>query len=157
MKYTDARPLIRSGDLILLRGKGPGPWLIRLWTASQWAHCGVAWVVGDRVLLLEAEPFKGVRAIPLSKRLGPGAALAKTRPQWGQEAETAALENLGEPYGWVDALRAGFGLRSTSNGFQCAEYAMAVLSAAQVNLCAGLTATPEHLAECFNAQVPLEP
>lgn len=141
--YEKIRPLIKSGDVVFFRGKGPGTWLIRTWTKSRWSHCGIAWVIGERVLLLEAHPFAGVRAIPMSTK----------KPDhwfqfdvWSGSAENVALETLGEGYGWWDCVRAGFGLPPRSDkSYQCAEYVIAVLKAAGKK-CPEI-ATPEALFE----------
>lgn len=129
MIYEKLRSAIRSGDLVLYRGRGLGAWLIRTWTRSEWSHCGIAWRIGGRVLLLEASPLHGVRAIPMSHR--PPDRWLSTTANWTGTVEAVALELLGQPYGWMDAIRAGFGLAtSETGGYQCAEYAAAVLSAA---------------------------
>jgi hypothetical protein len=42
---------------------------------------------------------------------------------WNDEAERLALETLGSPYGWLDAIRAGLGAVVHRDGaFQCAEF-----------------------------------
>lgn len=130
--YDSLRPEIRSGDLVFFRGKGIGPWFIRTWTKSRWSHCGIAWVIGERVLLLEAHPFAGVRAIPMSEK----------HPDyyfdigcWNKYAEAAALDKLAESYGWLDCARAGIGLPTLPDShYQCAEYAVEVLRAAGLSV-----------------------
>ena len=153
MRYEDARQWMRSGDLVLFRGRGMGCWIIRIVTRSRYAHAAVVWRVGTRVLLLESRVRTQGVAIgrPLSAALEDGAAWIPTSASWGPAAEEVALDrSLGQPYGWVDAIRAGLGLRPTSPGLQCAEYALDVLRAAGVALRI-LAPTPGSLAEAFEA------
>jgi len=110
-------------------GQGPVGRIIRAWTGQTYSHVGIAWVVGGRVLVLEAKEGRGVAARPLSKALP--VFWVSTGSQWTANAETFALEHLGEPYSYLDALRGGLGLATgRKNGWQCAEYAAAVLNRA---------------------------
>lgn len=158
MRYDDARRWMRSGDLVLFRGQGLGAWVIRRWTRSRYAHVAVVWRIGTRVLLLESRVRTRGVAIgrPLSSALEDGAAWVPTNATWGDVPEKVALDrSLGQPYGWVDALRAAFGLRPTSRGLQCAEFAQEVLQAAGVQLRI-VAPTPEALAEALPEPMPLE-
>lgn len=158
MRYEDARQWMRSGDLVLFRGRGLGCWIIRKVTRSRYAHAAVVWRVGTRVLLLESRVRTHGVAIgrPMSAALDDGAAWISTSADWTPQAEAVALDrSLGQPYGWVDALRAAFGLRPTSRGLQCAEYAQEVLTAAGLHLRI-LAPTPEALAEAFGGPIALE-
>lgn len=132
MTYTDIRNRIRSGDLLAYRGTGWDGWLVRQWTDSDYAHVGIAWLVGGRVLVLESYPGKGVRVMPASKRVPD--AWVRVAGVWTCDAERMALEALGESYSLVDAIRAGLGLSMIDGGYQCAEYAIDVLTACQVPL-----------------------
>lgn len=123
--YPQVRPSIRSGDLLAWRGTGPVGRLIRHWTGESWSHVGIAWVVGGRVLVLEAREGRGVVASPLSRRLG--CHHIPTGAEWDDAMQSRALERLGEHYSYMDAIRAGFGLRLAGSGWQCAEYAAYVL------------------------------
>lgn len=74
MKYSEVRPLIKTGDCLLFTG---GDWhsihgiqvmFVRMFKPSKWAHIGTAWVALDRVMILEAVGT-GVRIFPLSMSL----------------------------------------------------------------------------------------
>ena len=45
---------MKTGDLVLFRGRGFIAWAIRAWTRSPWAHAGVLWVVEGVPLVIEA-------------------------------------------------------------------------------------------------------
>lgn len=136
---------VQSGDVLAFRGTGFFSWLVRHWTASEWAHVGIAWCLGRRIMVLESLPSGGgVRVVPFAAKTG-SVSLVTTGIVWNEVVQEAAVRRLGEPYGWVDAFRAGFGLRPTSKGLQCAEYASEVLGAAGI---APLTApTPGKLVD----------
>lgn len=133
MDYEAARPLIRSGDLIAFHGRGIFAWIIRTVTRSEYNHIALAWVAGGRVLLLESRVSHGGVTIQraLSQALKDGATWIPSGITWTPEHEDRAFAPLGEPYGWVDAIRAGLGLRSTSRGYQCAEYVAQVIGDAE--------------------------
>lgn len=131
MKYAEARPRIRSGDLLAWSHRGWGSWydiqiqMVRFFTRSEYSHVGIAWVVAGRVFVLEAVQT-GVRIFPLSRLLPfywfP---LGAT---WEDEVECWALQQVGEPYSKWQAVLAGLGLlrAGEDNIWQCAEYAQEV-------------------------------
>ena len=125
MLYSEVRDQIKSGDVITFRGQGPICAGIRWWDKSEAAHVATAWAVGGRVLLLESRTaHKGVTIHrELSTALADGATWRQTPEVWTEAHLARALSMLGVKYGLVDALRAGLGLRATSQGMQCAEYA----------------------------------
>jgi len=123
--YPQDRASIRSGDLLAWRGTGLIGRLVRHWTGESWSHVGIAWVVGGRVLVLEAREGRGVVASPLSRRLD--CYHLPTGSAWDEPMQARALEALGGRYSLLDAIRAGFGRRPVGVGWQCAEYAAHVL------------------------------
>ena len=131
MKYSDTRPLIKSGDVLAWSHRGWKTWydiklqLVRIWTRSEFCHVGVAWVLADRVFVLEAVS-SGVRMMPLS-RLLPCAWIS--RGIWNEECERRALKALGSPYSQWDAIRGSLGLLAlgANNRWQCSEYVSYVL------------------------------
>ena len=144
--YSSIRPYISSGDLLFYRGGANlGSALVRWWTSSRYSHVGVAWCVGDRVLLLEAYPLKGVRLMPVSCRL-PDAWLP-TRAGWDGLAENYALARLGMSYSFLDGVRSGLGLHTAAEGYQCAEFAAGVLQVCGLGV--DCIATPEDLLHWF--------
>lgn len=77
MNYTEARPKIKSGDLLAWSHLGWSSWYdiqiqtVRAVTESEYSHVGMAWVVGDRVFVIESvTPV--VRIVPLSNLLKDG-------------------------------------------------------------------------------------
>ena len=99
--------------------------MIRGWTGQTYSHVGIAWVVGERVFVIEAMDGIGVRIMPLSDRLP--FYCVDTNTDWTNERETLALSKVGEQYSYLDAIRAGLGIKTTAKGWQCAEYAAMVL------------------------------
>jgi hypothetical protein len=135
VKYAEARPQIRSGDLLAWSHRGWGSWydiqiqMVRVFTQSEYSHVGIAWVVAGRVFVLEAVQT-GVRIFPLS-RLLPFYWLplgANWDAEWESEVEAWALQQVGEPYSKWQAVLAGLGLlrAGEDNIWQCAEYAQEV-------------------------------
>lgn len=125
--YAKFRPLIKSGDLLAWSGTSSFGNLIRRWTGSSYSHVGIAWVIGDRVFVLEALDGRGVVISPLSNRLS--CYHIETRTNWTvtMEAKALALQLIGKPYSYLDALRAGLHLKPRSGGYQCVKYAAEVL------------------------------
>ena len=123
--YTASRHLIKSGDLLAWSRTGFISRLVRAWTGSTYSHVGVAWVVAGRVFVLEALDGKGVVIRPLSNLLP--VYHVDVGVIWTQERENFALKHVGESYSFLDAIRAGFGLQPKHKGWQCVEYASAVI------------------------------
>jgi hypothetical protein len=76
MKISDALPQIRTGDVLLFRGRSLFAWLIKARTRSVYSHAGVVQRIRtnghSRVWVVEAlEPF-GVRAFPLERYVALG-------------------------------------------------------------------------------------
>lgn len=131
MKYSDIRPLIRSGDLLAWDTKGVGVWnklliwLGRLGQLTQWTHVGVAWVVGDRVFVLDAVA-SGVRDYPLSQTL-PVYLISRNTPLTDEQL-AFAISKKGQQYSYWECFLAWIKRNDKTNKFwQCAEYASAVL------------------------------
>jgi hypothetical protein len=131
VKYEDIRPSIKSGDLLAWNHKGKGRWnrfliwLGRLGQLSGWTHVGVAWVVGERVLILDAVS-KGVRDYPLSMDL-PCYLISRNEPL--TDAQLAfALSKKGQKYSYWECFLAWLGRNDKTNEFwECAEFVCAVL------------------------------
>lgn len=123
--YQQHRQQIKSGDLLAWSTSSAIGRLIRMWTGQTYSHVGIAWVVGERVFVIEAMDGIGVRIMPLSDRL-PFYHIS-TIIGWTNERETLALSKVGERYSYLDAIRAGLGIKTTAKGWQCAEFAAMVL------------------------------
>ena len=144
MDYAQIRPSIRSGDLI---AQSHGDWLtwsgfkvnlVRMFTKSTYSHVGVAWVIGGRVLILEAVKPK-LRIYPMS-RIG-DFYLLPIQTAWSEATESLALKNVGVDYSELVAMRAFFGPLKKGEVQQCAAYALAVLREDGIDL--GNVAIPD--------------
>ena len=80
--YSQARNLLRTGDILLFHAKNFPDDAIELATHSLWCHAGFIWRLPDvdRLLLLESVDKYGVRAMPLSTRINGDAAHPKPYP-----------------------------------------------------------------------------
>ena len=145
-KYSEYRSNIKSGDLLVWSHTS---WktlhdikiqLVRFFTQSEYAHCGVAWVVGSRVFVLEArEPC--VRIFPLSK-LGNFYHLPLKAP-WSTSTEEKALSYIGAEYKQLHAIKAFFKPLDKGDVSECAALALAILENDGIYL--GDRSTPDAL------------
>ncbi len=65
LSYDDVRPKIRSGDVLMYRGRSLESRLIQWVTRSRYSHAGLAAWWNDRLMVMEAAA-KGVVVTPLS-------------------------------------------------------------------------------------------
>ena len=146
MNYTTVRASIKSGDLIAQSHRAPF-WrsffdfkiaVVRALTQSEFSHVGVAWVIAERVFILEAVSA-GVRIFPLSRA---GDFYHLPLPAlWGTDAEAYALSHVGDSYSQIEAIQAYFGpVDELGDVWECAQYALCVLEQAGIQL--GTVATP---------------
>ena len=148
MKYADARPLIRSGDLLAWSHRAPWyrSWydfkiaLVRMFTMSEYSHVATAWVVGGRVFAIEAV-MPLVRIYPLSK-LGEFYHLP-LGAKFDDDVLEFALSKVGEPYSQVQAMQAFFHLPSDDGLWECAELVRKLAMLEGIDL--GLNATPSEI------------
>jgi hypothetical protein len=151
MRYRAARSLIRSGDVILFRGRGPIALLIRSLTHSDYDHCAVAWVIGGRVLLVEARMLGGVRVNPLSRRLADLASWQRTGIDFDDGKLRMAIRDLGRPYSFVNCFRALADLPGIRRQYECAQLVAEILRLGEGGW------TPQRVREYFHAlPTPLE-
>lgn len=74
MNYVEARPMIKTGDLLAFTHTELKSWydfqvqVVRMATKSEFSHVGIAYVIYDRIFVLEAVSA-GVRMFPLSRAL----------------------------------------------------------------------------------------
>lgn len=133
MKYADYRSQIKSGDVLVWTH--PQKWyrswydfkvaLVKFFTKSEYTHTAIAWVVGERVMIIESVvPL--VRINPLSNDLPcmviPGNGLSE------HQLETA-LKIVGKgQYSMWEAVRAYFRTNDMNdNHWECAEFTVSVL------------------------------
>ena len=69
LSYEKVRPLLKTGDIFFSSGSYAFSGVIQKLTKSTWSHIAVVYKDEElnRVFLLEAEPYVGIRLIPLSK------------------------------------------------------------------------------------------
>lgn len=146
MRYPKARNCIKSGDIILWQGRGLAARLVQWATKSKWSHAGIAVWWGPRLMVLDAYPFKGTRARPLSHDLK-GAYWAASHAVWNYEALGFALDELDRKYSFQNLWKTWLGLDLVKSEYQCAQYVAAVLLVAGVKL--SMPATPESIARDF--------
>jgi hypothetical protein len=125
MKYLDIRSQIKSGDVLAWSGGSRKSLsdikldIVRIFTRSEYSHVGIAWVIGERVFVVEAV-IPLVRIYPLSK-LTPFY-LIKTPYSWSKEAEEKMLETVGKPYSQWEAIKAFLGLNTKDEKvWECAK------------------------------------
>ncbi len=71
VEYNAIRSSLKTGQIIFCSGRYLFSGIIQKLTKSAWSHVAIIYkdVELDRVLILEAEPYIGIRLIPLSKYL----------------------------------------------------------------------------------------
>lgn len=148
MNYAEARPRIKSGDLLAFSHGDWRSWngikvnLVRVFTRSTYSHVGVAWVVAGRVFVLEAVKPK-VRIYPLS--LSGDFYLLPSNAPWNPGTEEFALIHIGVDYSELVAMQAFFGPLKSGNLQECAAYAREVLKCDGIDL--GSRSTPDAVVQ----------
>lgn len=134
MKYSDVRPLIKTGDALFFSGGNLSSWygiqvmLVRLFKPSKWSHVGMAWVANERVFIMEAVG-SGIRLFPLSKEI-PFGWVPKPEPL-SQAALNWAFEQIGVKYPakWKLVLNKAFGMNLDVEGaLDCSDYFTQILA-----------------------------
>lgn len=137
MEYSVYRSRIKTGDLLawsthqakgfhLLVNK-----LIRLFTMSEYSHVGVAWVIGDRIFIIEAvQPV--VRIYPLSNEV-PFYHVGMNL-KINEDSFNYLLSRVGEPYSLWQAVSAYFGKPKADKQWQCAELVSSFYKRVGLNL-----------------------
>jgi len=135
MNYAQARLMIKTGDLLAFTHTARGSLkdlqlhLVRMFTKSEFCHVGIAYVVHDRVFVLEAVST-GVRMFPLSMAL-PFYLVSNPIPLKDSAIEWAFAQ-IGNAYEskWQMVLAYIFKTNLKNNKrFQCAEYVNGILNA----------------------------
>lgn len=146
MKYEQARPMIRSGDVLAWSHRGIHSWhdlkiwFVRMFTRSEYSHVGTAWVVGNRVFVIEAVMPK-VRIYPLSK-LGDFYWL-QMGAYWRKATETLALSFVGDDYSQLQAMVSPFITPPDDRRWECAELVATVARQDSIDL--GAVYTPSEV------------
>lgn len=142
--YSEYRENIKSGDILAFSHVGWKTWndwkiqAIRIFTRSEFAHIGIAWIVGNRVFVIEArEPC--ARIFPLSK-LGDFYHIPMNA-EWKPETEEYALSYIGSEYLQLQAIKAFFKPLGKGDVSECAALALTILDHDGIYL--GDRATPD--------------
>lgn len=132
---------MNTGDLVMFRGSGFTPWVIRTWTRSAFDHCGVLWIAEGVPMVMEARYFGGVSCHALANRQADSPFIMPT----GRTLNVPmALSHLGDWYSVRNALDAGLGFNLDHAGWECAQFAAFILG---MDLSKGWT--PQSLGEAF--------
>lgn len=146
--YNTYRQLIKSGDILAWTNKKWDTFAdvlvqgIRIATRSEYSHVGIAWVVGDRVMVVEAVPPL-VRIYPLSKLLP--FYHVELDIKWSPYFDEKLLAHVGEKYSILQAMESFFTKPPSDNKWQCVELADDFYRSIGINL--GSDFTPSSLIE----------
>ena len=136
---------LKSGDVLVWRGSGFWPGVVRWWTKSEWAHVGMLWWNGSVPVVLEVTSPGGFQVTAFFAHDLPDAFI-HTHLAWTPELQAFATKEYARAsYGYFDAFLAGIGLQplSKNRGMQCAEYVVDVLKKAGWTL--PWSPTPVHV------------
>lgn len=146
MEYKDIRSQIRSGDVLAWSHTGLKSWhdfkilVVRMATRSEYSHVGTAWVIGERVFVIEAV-VPTVRIMPLSQ-LG-DFYWTKTKAPWTMATEDLALSYVGQKYSQLQAMISPFHEPKKDNLWQCSELVKAILASDGITI--PYTPTPANI------------
>lgn len=125
LNYADYRDSIRSGDLLIWSGDNYSVTsnailtTIRVLTASDYAHVGIAIRILGRLFVVEATMPNIRLALVSDKEEFYHVPMDVT---WTHECEDYLFSKLGLPYSILDDIRAYFGfITASDNKYQCAE------------------------------------
>lgn len=122
--YSDIRSTIKSGDLLAWTHRSWGSFYdlqmqcIRIFTKSEYTHVGTAWVIGERVFVIEAVVPK-VRIYPLSSLLP--FYLIPLNSTWNSHTEEFLLAQVGDPYSVKQAIQSLFRTPDIDDNWMCGE------------------------------------
>lgn len=145
----DQREQIKSGDLLVWKKSSKSTisrWtldIIRLFTRSDFAHVGVAWVLEGRLFVVEAtQPvvrLTNVKETDEFYHVG-------MNVEWSKLSEDFLIGKLGLKYSMFDAIRAFLGKRlDNDDRYQCAELAHEFYAVHGISL--GDSYTPSELVD----------
>ncbi len=152
--YDEVRDMLKTGDIFFTSGSYLFSGFIQRLTKSTWSHVAVIYKDEElgRVLVLEAEPFYGIRLIPLSKYLKDYQ--GKRKPYKGQivlsrlnvevpksnvnKGISFGLDALTRPYDNYEILRIMIRIlfritkREKNRNYICSEFVRAVLAKSNI-------------------------
>ena len=154
--YAAIRSELKTGDLIFCSGEYIFSYIIEGLTRSAWSHVAIIYKdeALDRILVLEAEPFIGVRMIPLSTYLTDYK--GRSKPYEGQivlskfatplsmedinQGISFGLDELTRPYDMLELvriiIRMAFKIsrRADNRSYMCSEFVREVLVRGNVDM-----------------------
>lgn len=154
--YDEIRDELKTGDLFFSSGGYLFSGIIQRLTKSTWSHVAVIYKDEElgRVLVLEAEPFYGIRLIPLSKYLKDYK--GKRKPYKGQiviaklveelprknlnQGISFGLDELTRPYDNYEIIRIMIRIffkitkRAKNRNYICSEFVRDVLAESNVEM-----------------------
>lgn len=154
--YDGIRDELKTGDLFFCSGGYLFSGIIQKLTRSTWSHVAIIYKDEElgRVLVLEAEPFYGIRLIPLSKYLKDYK--GKKKPYKGQiviaqlidelprknlnKGISFGLDELTRPYDNYEIIRIMIRIffkitkRENNRNYICSEFVRDVLAEASVEM-----------------------
>jgi hypothetical protein len=154
--YDDVRTGIRSGDVLMYRGRSLASRLIRLVTGSPYSHAGIAAWWNDRLMVMEAVG-RGVVVTPLSANVAGYhgsvewfTSVVEIDAGTRERMVRFAQEELGKEYGRWNAIALGLRLlfkkgveaRDTLRRAQrlfCSHYVAQIYNAGGVDLQRGVS------------------
>lgn len=144
--YSDFRLNIKSGDLLIWSDSEVNGYkdlflqTVRVFTKSEYNHVGIAWVVNNRVFVIEAV-IPCVRIYPLSLLI-PFYHIS-TKASWDIKTEEFALHQVGHLYSIKQAVMSLIEKPNEDENWQCAELVHAILLMDGIDL--GEVYTPASL------------
>lgn len=114
--YEDYRKNIKTGDLLVWSEQNPTSlvewflYFVQTFTRSSYDHTGTAWVVGERVLVIEAVFPKVAISVLSSMR---NFYHLPVPIEWKPEYEEHLLGNIGKKYGVINILKMLLGIGRT--------------------------------------------
>jgi hypothetical protein len=121
--YQIKRATIKSGDLLIWSSSDSEFFLsyrniIRFFTRSEYAHVAIAWVIANRVMMLDvAAPRIKIR--PLSEMSN--CYHVPMQLNWNDKLEQKLLSYVGKPYSYLQALMSYFTKPLKDNKWHCVE------------------------------------
>ena len=147
MDYKEYHSNIKSGDLIVFSATKIRTtydllsYIVRLFTMSEYNHVGIAWVIGDRNLIVEAQ-VPEVKISPL-KKLGSFYHIPMGI-KFTDEALEILLDKVGQKYSYLEAIKAYFNKNDhTNDDWICVDYVKYFYEAIGVDI--GTVHTPSDV------------
>ena len=126
MDYKEYHSNIKSGDLIVFSATKIRTtydllsYIVRLFTMSEYNHVGIAWAIGDRNLIVEAQ-VPEIKISPL-KKLGSFYHVPMD-VNFTDEALEILLDKVGQKYSYLEAIKAYFKKNDyTNDDWICVDY-----------------------------------